>query len=85
MTLLLNEKKKKIRELELELRAAGAQVDALEKTARETEGSPGKSPSVDANGREKRTEGGAEPRRGRLGRGRLGHRGRCARAGGARF
>ena len=32
VTLLLNEKKKKIRALELDLRAAGAQVDALEKT-----------------------------------------------------
>ena len=46
VTLLLNEKKKKIRELELDLRAAGAQVDALEKTARETERLTGKSPST---------------------------------------
>ena len=45
VTMLLNEKKKKIRELELDLRAAGAQVDALEKTARETGGSRG-SPST---------------------------------------
>ena len=45
VTMLLNEKKKKIRELELDLRAAGAQVDALEKTARETERAR-KSPST---------------------------------------
>jgi len=45
VTMLLNEKKKKIRELELDLRAAGAQVDALEKTARETERARG-SPST---------------------------------------
>ena len=35
VTLLLNEKKKKIRALEQDLRAAGAQVDALERTLRE--------------------------------------------------
>ena len=59
VTSLLNEKKKKIRELELDLRAAGAQVDALEKTASlKTRGSPGKSPS----NVERRTGARREPR-----------------------